>query len=458
MKRPWRTVLPLVILLALVSFASGQTFEAIPLLNQANLAKKINDHLGFLYDSHGCLHFTPANIYLLYRTIPQGIPLTIKSYADRQPPAGQVAHFDEVVTSEADIEQLAAVFKSWPTRLLVYPGLERLYVIVDGQPYLQMRTRPGPARDYRQAFQVTKNGPIDWDRYINTPTDAGNYMVLRAIRHYLSNAYRQTTIVPFGAWLELVKGKWVFQDGQKWYQAPAFIAADLALPYGRNDFEYYDVHLDARGRITAARWAGNDFGLYALLWTADGKTAYPELGYAEGALVFEQVTLVNDLAYLLTTPEADDLDACIAGSENWRLYRDSYNFVRSSGEAVSPAFDPNACSYYKLFNGLKLTAADKANIDGRLRQAYADVKGNKVSPQTLGLYYYLRDYDATFRKQAGWYQLVKDDWAFWSTLRRGLRKDFELLGIEGNDKRLLTARQWLERRLNFQTVYPPAGR
>ena len=447
------------------------TYESVSLLNSTNLAQYFGDHLGFLYDSHGCLHFTPPDIYLLVRTIPKGIPLIIKSYSEKTLPAGFAAApvFNQVVSSESDVRRFAQIFRDYPAQLVVYPSLGKLFILLNDQPYLQVQTLAGPPQDYRQAFSLLKNGPIVWDPFVTSPTDAGNYIVLRTISHYISNNYYWTTIVPFGGWMQKHNGKWIYQDEKKWFQLPAFIAADLALPYGQGKFNYYDVNLDAKGAISAARWGSNDFGKHALLWTSDGRNPYPELGYAEGELVFEQVTLVKDLAYLLTVPGPDQLDDCIGKNDNLVLYRDSYNFVVSSGEVIGKTLDPSACSYYKLFNGIKLNSKDKKNIDQRLIKAYNTVKGgifpgllaNKDQRErALGLYYFLRDYDATFRKQAGWYQMLKDEWNLWSNLRQLLRKDFNNSGINSLSDRQLTAEQWLSDRLEFRQIAfsSPKGR
>src|SRR4030042_1967535 len=79
--------------------AQGETLEAVDYLNSMNWAKLFEDHLGDLYNSHGCLHFTPSNIYLLTKTIAPGTPLTIKGYGETElPPAYQKAPYPLIVS------------------------------------------------------------------------------------------------------------------------------------------------------------------------------------------------------------------------------------------------------------------------------------------------------------------------------------------------------------------------
>ncbi|MFA5113908.1 MAG: hypothetical protein WC529_06415 [Candidatus Margulisiibacteriota bacterium] len=455
-------------LLCCLAPLQAATYESQALLNGTNLADFIGDHLGFLYDSHGCLHFTPSDIYLLVRTVPKGAKLTIKSYNQRTLPDGYAAApvFRKLVTTRGDVNKYADMFKKGNARLVVYPGLGQLFVLVGDQPLVKMKTSPGPAQDYRLVFSADPDGRIGWDSSLSTPTDPGDYKILGTTAHYLSNAYRDITIVPFGGWLVKQKGNWVFQnDDRKWYQAPGFIANDLNQPYGQQTENYLDINLDKQGKITGARWAGNDFGKYALLWTVDGRNRYPELGYCEGQLLYEQSVLIKDLAQLLTVPGPDSLEACIAGNENFKLYRAVHDFLVSSGEVAAASLDPVSCSYVKLFNGFPLNAADKVNIDDRVEKAFRDQRAGKYpllpdqKQRQLGLYNFVRDYDNVFDKNAGWYVMVRDHWDVLSDLRAKLRRDYNAFGLYSPDNRVIALERFLNDRLEFrQVVIPKRGK
>ena len=428
------------------------TNESQSLINATNWADFIGEHLGFLYDSHGCLHFTPSDIYLLCKTVPKGARLTIKGYGDQKLPAGYSAapYFRTIVNSQEDVIKYAMTFREGNARLVVYPGLGQIFVVVAGKPLVKMKVSPGPPRNYRQVFAADPAGKITWDQSLSTPTDPGEYQILGTTAHYLSNTYRDITIVPFGAWVVKQKNNWVFQnDDRKWYRAPGFIAYDLNQPYGQQDNNYLDINLDKKGKISAARWAGNDFGKYALLWTADGRSRYPELAYCEGQLLYEQAVLIKDLADLLTMPGADSCEACVDRNADFKLYRDVYNFLASSGEVVPVSLDPVACGYVKLYHGFLLTAADKKNIAGRVSKAFRE---RKQSPDQLGLYNFVRDYANVFDKNAGWYTMVRDHWDFFGDLRAKLRRDYNALGWSSQKDRVLGLERSLNDRLEFRQI------
>jgi hypothetical protein len=442
-------------LLCCLTPLAAETYESQALINGTNLADFIGDHLGFLYDSHGCLHFTPSDIYLLVKTVPQGAKLTIKGYGDKTLPDGYAAApvFRKLVNSTGDVNKYADIFKQGSARLIVYPGLGQLFIVVNDQPLVRMKTSPGPAQNYRLVFAADPDGGIAWDSSLSTPTDSGNFKILGTTSHYLSNAYRDITIVPFGAWLQKQQGKWVFQDDdRKWFQAPSFIDSDLNLPYGQQDNNYLDVNVDKQGKISAARWAGNDFGKYALLWTADGRNRYPELGYCEGQLLYEQSVLVKDLAQLLTMPGADSFETCVNQNANFQVYRAVYAFLASSGEVVAATLDPVSCSYVKLYNGFSLTSADKTNIDDRIEKAFRE---RKQEPRQIGLYNFVRDYDNVFDKNAGWYTMVRDHWDVLGDLRAKLRHDYNAFGLYAPENRVIALERFLNDRLEFRQVIPP---
>ncbi len=124
-------------------------YGSLDLLNSKNLASYFNDYLGFVYDSHGCLHFTPADIYLLSKTIQPGTTLTIKSYQTRQLDFAleNIQYLADLTSSEADLTRHQAVIKQGPTEIVVYPGLDLLFIIVNGSPYAKVKALAGPKEE-----------------------------------------------------------------------------------------------------------------------------------------------------------------------------------------------------------------------------------------------------------------------------------------------------------------------
>lgn len=448
-----------------ISAGAEDSYPSLKLINSTNWVSWFDQALGYVYDSHGCLHFTPTDIYLLYKTIPAGIPLTVNKYKlkDGDPPfvISKVPYFADKTKSQADIKKHAQTFKAYKTELFVYPSLNLLVIMVKGYPYAKVKALAGLPYDFLMAFGVAKNKPIQWDFMLSTPTDPGNYQVLRVTDHYLSSAYYQNTVIPFGAWIKKLKGRWVYQKNSKWFKVPDNVVADLARSEEQRIYNYYDVNLDQKGKIVAARYAGHDFGKYVLLWTKDGKTHYPEMGYAAGELVYEQIVLIKDLVHLLTLSSTDDFDSVIAQNDNFTFYQELYEFKTSKGKTIPKKGAPVLYSYYRLFNGLTLTATDQKLMDSRVVKAFKEYKDNrlprnkKARYQALGLYNFLKVNSLIIDKQAGWYGKVKQDWELIKKLRISLRQDFDQMGVLAQANRQNIVERWLNDRLEFKQIGPP---
>ncbi|MDI6732160.1 MAG: hypothetical protein QME05_06330, partial [Candidatus Margulisbacteria bacterium] len=461
-----RIILLISCILLFAAAAECATFESIRIINSSNLASYFNNDLGYLYESHGCLHFTPPDIYLLTKTIAPGTPLRIKKYSagdnDLSFSSLKVPFLADITLNEKDVERHKQAFLTGPAEIIVYPALGRLFIIVNGSAYAQVKTLAGPPQDILQVFDIKTDGAIEWDFTLSTPTDAGNYTILGDTPHYISPTYYSSTVVPFGAWLVKNNGLWSYQENGKWYRLPAQISNDLNDPPEQRTFNYYDIIYDGQGRIQSARWGSHDFGKYALLWTKDGKNKYPELGYAAGELLYEQVILVKDLVHILTLPGEDELDYCIAQNRNFSFYKGLYELFGSNGERAPSGIGAAAINEDRLYNQLDLSAEDYKNIDARLLEAFDKYQNNRLPrnaearQKTLGLVYYLKSNSAVIKKQAHWYEDLKKNWAFWRNLRVKLREDFSAMGILSLENRQNLLEKWLADRLEFKTIGPPS--
>jgi hypothetical protein len=441
MKRIAATLLCL--LLAASLAAAQDAYESIKTVNSTNWVKWFGETLGYIYDSHGCLHFTPTDIYLLYKTVPAGIPLSIRKYQlkENEPPfpIEKVPFLTEKTDSSEDIEKHRLTFKNYKTEILVYPSLDLLFILVNGYPYAKVRALAGPPSEYVMAYDVPEEKPVQWDFMLTTPTDPGDYKVLGVTDHYLSSSYYKNTIVPFGAWIRKLDGKWVYQKNGQWYKLPDHILADLARSEDERFYNYYDVNLGRDGKVIAARYAGHDFGKYVLLWTADGKSHYPEMGYAAGELVYEQIVLVKDLVHLLTVPGTDDLDSVVSQNPNFKRYRELSRAGKKE-ELLAPILaDPRVAKAVKEYEENRLPRHKRARWE------------------TLGLYHYLRVNALVIDKQAGWYERVMKDWGLFQKLRVDLRQDFDRMGVLSLENRQNIVEGWLNDRLEFKKVSPPKG-
>ncbi|MBU0630886.1 MAG: hypothetical protein KKC80_08255 [Candidatus Margulisbacteria bacterium] len=460
-----KKLLVLVFLLLFAGRLLAADYQSVKLINENNWVKWFDQAIGYLYESHGCLHFTPNDIYLLAQTIPPGIHLTVKKYklkeSEPEFDLDQVPYLSDLTSSPQDIKKHALTFKNYETALVVYPSFGWLVIMVNDSPYAKVQTLAGPPEDFLMAYDVQPGKPVQWDFMLTTPTDPGEYKILKVTDHYLSANYYQNTVVPFGAWLKKSGSAWLYQKGSGWYKAPTSVADDLERPVAKRVYNYYDLNYDNNLKLTAARYAGHDFGKYVLLWTTDGKNHYPEMGYAAGQLVYEQIVLVKELVNILTLPGPDDLSAVLARDKDLQFFKSLYDFKSTGGEKVPADVEPALLREYKLFKGFELTAEEQKLLDPRLVKALREYRENRLPRdkrarwESLGLYYYIRNNTLVIDKQAGWFERIKRDWKFFGQLRAALRQDFESFGVLSQANRQNVVEQWLNDRLGFKPVSPP---
>src|SRR3989339_945265 len=184
-----KKLLSFVLLLFLAGSLAAAEPQSVKLINSTNWNKWIDQTIGYLYESHGCLHFTPTDIYLLAQTVPAGIPLTVKKYKLKETEPDfdpdQVPYLAELTASPQDIKKHALTFKTDVTSIVVYPSLGWLVIMVKGVPYAKLQTLAGPPED------ILMQG----DFMLTTPTDSGEYKILRTTDHYVNANYYQNTIV-----------------------------------------------------------------------------------------------------------------------------------------------------------------------------------------------------------------------------------------------------------------------
>lgn len=433
-----RIVILLALLFVLGNLAFANDFKSLDALNSTNLAEYFNDYIGYPYDSHGCLHFTPSNIYLLAKTIPVGAPLTIMPYGESVD-LKNIPSLVKLTKSEKDIKLIK------DSKIVVYPSQNVLIIFSGDKPYAKMDALVGPA----EAFM------LPGDIMLTTPTDPGEYKIFRITDHYISSAYYKNTIIPFGAWIVKNKeGNWIYEKKEKWYKAPQNVVKDISLPLEKQQYNYFDVSANAM------RYAGHDFGKYVILWTTDGKSHYPEMGYAAGELLFEQTILIKDLVHLLTIPDSDNLDDLVVKNKNFSFYKSLNELVKSKGKKVPIGLSKEVLASYRLYKGFSLSKEDYKYINPKALKAFREYSENRLprNPEqrsrALGYYYYLRQNAMVIEKEAYWYEKLNKDWEFWKNLKVSLKDDFKKMGILSLENRQTVLDDWLNDRLEFKTVFP----
>lgn len=450
----------IMLILSMVSSPSYSEYKSLDTINSSNLAVIFEKYIGYLYDSHGCLHLTPSDIYLLTETVSKGTPLEIRDYSGAKPEfdLAKVPFFNSSVMSQDDIEGFRKFFGSNKTKLIAYPSWNRLLITVNGKPSVQTRMLAGPQNNLRRPMYIENGGRIIWDPITAGPTDSGTYSVFAPVKDYISATYRENTLIPFGGEIQKEGRYWYYKRGGKRYRVPQNVAQDLAFPESQRTYNYFDIVKDQKGRTISLKWGSHDFGRYTLLWTNDGKKFYPEMAYSEGELYFEQSLFIEDLSKILSYTGPDDFESLALKNENFAFYKELLEFIESKGKTMSPRIDPTNAAYYKLYNGLALTPVERAHLDPRIVEAYRQVK-NKDLPmiwfareQTLGLYNYLKMNSLVFEKYANFYGLVQKDWEFWKSLRTSFREDFKKSNVlsPANQKDLIE--NMINGRLEFNVL------
>ena len=448
----------MLIVLLCCATAQAQVFDSLTLINSANWARFFNDVMGYQYASRGNLHFYPSDIYLLYRTIAPGTALKVKPYklaaGDPSFQTSRIPYFTDITKSEDDIQKHLGVFKSAYTELVLYPSLNLLFLFSGGGPYAKIAVQCGLVNPYLAPLEVAADQPIKWDSLPSRPTETGSFELYSITSHYLSGTYYKDTVVPFGAWLRKIKGVWCYQENDWWYRLPDYIASDLEKEPGKRQFKYYDVDMS----VPAARWAGNDFGSYVMLWTNKKGYRTDQIGYAPEELCYEQVILVKDIVQLLTLDGPAELDYFVGKNRNFSFYKSLYDFIGSQGKTPPPGVARQLLDDYRLMKGWEL----QGEIDPRLLKAFKEYTENRLPrdrearQRALGLYNYLQQNAWLIEKQARWYERLKGNWGFLMEVKKKLAEDFIRMGVLSQENRQNILEGWLTERLAFGKAAPPS--
>jgi hypothetical protein len=408
---------------------TGLALRSVKALNEYNFGLILNDILGDLYKSHGCIHVSPRNSYFLYEILPLGAELIVHPYADRIS--------DEVLASIPPLanlvnyaEDLAEIKKSFAdkskVRIDVYPSSGFWLVTLDGKLFARLAVKGGAQKIMQMVMSWDAKGRPVFEGALAYPTSPGRFRIFQRTTNYVSNLYRDTTIIPMGAEIVSRGDRWSFQDSTgKWRDLPAAVADDLDKPAEARAYTFYDQVVNASGEVTSVKWGSNPFGKYALITTKDGRTAWPELIHSSGDLIMEERQLINDLIYVLAAPR-DALDDCLDNSPNFALYKDCSDFV--SGVNSGEVLGNRERAAYKLHYDLPRTASEEATLPADTLAAYRSNRGGpkmKLDQRKIdGLIYDNYMYVVTLEKYAHHYATLQRYWKELSGLRVAMLQDF----------------------------------
>jgi hypothetical protein len=160
----------------------------------------------------------------------------------------------------------------------------------------------------------------------------------------------------------------------------------------------------------------------------------------------EERRLVQDLIRLLTAP-ADRFEDCLPYSQDFMLYKDSYNFDLSP--EASTDIVPEVSGRYKLFFDLPLstqeaeTIPDDIELAHKITRGYSDFTAKEKTmliseklaskrsgkivlnmEKIRGMEFDTYAYVVSIKKYANHYAVVRDNWQMFSELRSAILKDF----------------------------------
>jgi hypothetical protein len=456
--------------------ATGLSLQSVDALNNYNFGEILNDVLGNLYRSHGCMHVSPRHAYLLYELLPLNARITIKKYSDPTSPEAYpgLPLLATLVNFSDDLDKLKEQFLvTSEVEISVYPASGFWVINLDGKPFTQLAVKGGPQTAMNVVTSRDSKGRPVFENVQAYPTTPGLYRIFKKQTDYLSNIYYDLTIVPMGGLIEPSGGGWRFHDKNgQWRPLPDALSADLNRPPEARTLAFYDEVRNASGEVVSVKWGDNPFGKYSLEMTLNGKTPSPELIHSSGDLIMEERQLINGLITVMSAPY-DELDDCVGNCPDFELYRTCAEFIAdpSKGELLLPLEKAS----YRLHYGLSLTSAEAALLppdalaaEKALRHqplssaelkslsgigAASKIKGQWVFnwPKLQGISFDTYQYAVTIEKYANHYAVLKRYWPELSGLRRAILNDFNNFVIKDpalfNDfmRELMLARTRLEK-------------
>ena len=434
--------------------ANLQIFSAEE-INRYNFGVLLNQILGNLYKSHGCLHLSPRDAYLVYSSIPVGSRINIFNY-NKLPnleTLEALPYLADLVDFKEDLTSVASTLASSITTIEVFPLTGDWIIHEKSGPFAKLSIKGGPKEKMHMVERWDEFGNPIFSPNLAYPTSSGTFYIFKKVESYQSKLYKDTTSIPMGAVIKKKGDYWIFEDlNGNWKRVPEAISIDLAVPQSDRDFAYYDTTTDKDGSIIQTRWGSHDFGKYSLTMSKNKKSQIPEVIHTAGDLMLEQRNLVGDLIELLATP-GDSFDECIKFNTDFSFYKTCYDFTRNiSSETFS---DPIISGNYKAYYGIPLSEREAkvvspyAVIATRVlknNMALSDsekellIKGKiatiekkkfKINKEKLsGINFDSYQYAIYIQKLANHYTQLRDHWDGLTKVREAMLKDFQQFTIK----------------------------
>ncbi|MCX5749941.1 MAG: hypothetical protein NTZ10_06860 [Candidatus Saganbacteria bacterium] len=424
-------------------------FTCTASLNNYNFHILFNNMLGYLYKSHGCMHLSPYNSWMLYKLLPVGSRITIKPYPQKIDNGifSSTPYLVELIQYESDVEDIAKkLSEKNACTVELYPGSEILLIRYKGSPFGKMYFVPGPENKMYPMQGRDEKGLPYFDDNQAYPTTTGTFYVFKKVIDYHSPTYRDTTEIPMGSLIIFKDGEYVYRNPKGVFiPVPEAVEQDLSKKSDDRNFEYFKVKKDDSGKIIEAGWGSNTFGKYALMISKDKKTMFPELIHTSGDLMMEELKFIKETVGLLVQP-GEDFDSCVASSEGFWKYKAYYDFTKDPSR--DDLLQDIESAYYKLYFDIPLDDKElslmpkDAIVANKFVKAIAPLSpseedilissrmakrtGGKFFPDTkkiLGMQQYTHQCAVGVDKFANFYRTVKDNWGDLINIRRNIADD-----------------------------------
>jgi len=354
--------------------------DFLTLINEMNFPNISQEILGHPYDSHGCFHFYPADIYILYSIVPDLAELQVKDYTSTPDVAvSELPWAIEVIKKTADIKYYKELLNNPSNASVVaYPGSEVWIIYNKKVPLFRMKALPGPSKAYYLSYTNPTSSEYTFDPSLSEATTPGKYYIFGRSDDFFTTSYRYTTIVPMWAKIQKTSGGYVYYRKNKAYPVPEIIRIDLEKNYaGRLIYNYFDIKRDASGKIVEAMWGSHDFGKYTIFWSRDKRNVSNEMGYATGEVSFEQKQFIMDLATALSVPSSNKLESFLNNFSGYHEYINLLYFLKGNDSFYLN--NPVVTTYLRLMYNQNVTYKEWQGLPPYIRAAYK-------------LYYFPKDY------------------------------------------------------------------
>lgn len=348
--------------------------ELAEVLNNFNFAELFNHIIGNRYSSHGCVHLSPTSIYILYSTLPVGTTLVIQPYnvVFDEKGLANVPYLETLAKNEGDLKKLKDKFKNpKDIRIEALPRSEKWILYFKDKPLAQFDISTGPSESYFMFLGKDEAGNYQYDELEAGPTSPGSYQIVYLTDYLYAPSYRDTTIIPQGALIKKIDGKWFFEKDKKWYACPVPVADDLErlIKNEDTDYYYYDIVYDQVKTFFECRWSSHDFGKYVIGWRSPTDVLSDEVAHTNGILVKEQIDLAKDLSLLIfdALNVDDDFDLLISRHPNFSLYKNYAEFLKTPDR-----FRANEeLVLYKLYTGWLIFPEEEKLVEPGIFAAFS---------------------------------------------------------------------------------------